>query len=53
MGGPSAGLPANSAGVYGYVGVEGEGLVERLEEISSLQAGEEAKEGAQEPDNDR
>lgn len=38
--------------MYGYTGVEGEGLVERLEEISSLQAGEEVKEGAQEPDND-
>ena len=35
----------------GVYPVDGEGLVERLEEISLLQ--EEGKEGQQEPDNDR
>ena len=52
---PTAGVITASQSYVNYGGgvypVDGEGLVERLEEISLLQ--EEGKEGQQEPDNDR
>jgi len=61
---PAAGAGATAGAVisaggqgYGYLdtgvySMDGEGLVERLEEISLLQGGEETKEGTQEQDSD-